>query len=184
MAAMAQASFVTVPASLGASSSLSRTGESSSRLQFAVTRAAPLRLQKKSLVARAVATDIEDLLTKVKGLTLADAKVFTDRLSEDLGISALSFGAPAAPAAPAAAGGAAPAAVEEKTEFDLSLDEVPAASRISVIKAVRTLTSLGLKEAKDMIDALPKKVKEGITKEEAEEAKKVLEAAGAKCSVK
>jgi len=126
---------------------------------------------------------MEDLLTKVKGMTLADAKIFTDRLSEDLGISALSFGAPAA-AAPAAAGGAAPAAVEEKTEFDLSLDEVPSASRISVIKAVRTLTALGLKEAKDMIDSLPKKVKEGISKEEAEEAKKVLETAGAKCSVK
>lgn len=183
MAAMAQASFVSSPASLGAASSVSRTGESAARLQL-VASSRPLRLrQRRSLVARAAVADMEDLLEKVKSMTLADAKVFTDRLSADLGISALSFGAPAA-AAPAAGGAAAPAVAEEKTEFDLVLEDVPASARIAVIKAVRTLTSLGLKEAKDMIDVLPKKVKEGITKEEAEEAAKALEAAGAKCSVK
>lgn len=181
---MAQASFVTSPASLGAASSVSRTGESAARLQLAAqSRPLRLRQQRRSLVARAAVADMEDLLEKVKSMTLADAKVFTDRLSADLGISALSFGAPAA-AAPAAGGAAAPAAVEEKTEFDLVLEDVPASARIAVIKAVRSITSLGLKEAKDMIDALPKKVKEGISKEEAEEASKALEAAGAKCSVK
>jgi large subunit ribosomal protein L7/L12 len=74
--------------------------------------------------------------------------------------------------------------VEEKTEFDLFLDEVPSSARIAVIKAVRSLTSLGLKEAKDLIESLPKKVKEAVAKEEAEETKKILETAGAKCSVK
>jgi large subunit ribosomal protein L7/L12 len=128
--------------------------------------------------------ELEELLEKVKGMTLADAKIFTDRLQEDLGITAMSF-APGA-AAPAAGGGGAEAAaaVEEKTEFNLVMEEVPSSARIAVIKVVRTLTALGLKEAKDMIEGLPKNVKEGISKEDAEEAKKALEAAGAKCSIK
>ncbi|KAJ7561868.1 hypothetical protein O6H91_03G044700 [Diphasiastrum complanatum] len=87
-----------------------------------------------------------------------------------------------------AMGAAAPAeaapVVEEKTEFDVLLDEVPSSARISVIKAIRGLTSLGLKEAKDLIEALPKKVKEAVSKDDAEEAKKQLEAAGGKVSIK
>ncbi|KAG0577769.1 hypothetical protein KC19_5G180300 [Ceratodon purpureus] len=189
MAAMAQASLVSTPAALGASTSVARSGEqaSSARLQLAARAPASLRVShRRSLVARAAVADLDmdALLERVKSLTLAEAKVFTDRLSEDLGISALSF-APAGGAGPAAGGAAteAAAAVEEKTEFDLTLEEVPSSARIAVIKAVRTLTALGLKEAKDMIEALPKKVKEGISKEDAEEAKKTLEAAGAKCSI-
>lgn len=186
---MAQASLVCSPASLGASTSAARTGEqgSSARLQLAARAPASLRLrQQRSLVARAAVADLDmdALLERVKSLTLAEAKVFADRLSEDLGISALSFG-PATGAAPAAGagGGGAAAAVEEKTEFDVMLEEVPSSARIAVIKCVRTLTALGLKEAKDMIEALPKKVKEGASKEDAEEAKKALEAAGGKCSI-
>jgi large subunit ribosomal protein L7/L12 len=142
--------------------------------------------RRRSLVARASAVvDIEKLVQDVKSLTLEQARILTDRLQEELGVTAASF-APAAGAAPGAGGAAVEAApvVEEKTEFDLFLDEVPSSARIAVIKAVRSLTSLGLKEAKDLIESLPKKVKEAVAKEEAEEAKKTLEAAGAKCSVK
>lgn len=184
----AQASLMSSPASLGASSSVARTGEQGVKFQLAVRAPVSLRLrsqQKKSLVAKAAlaSADLEQLLEKVKNMTLADAKVFTDRLQEDLGITAMSF----APSGSAPAAGAAPeaaAAVEEKTEFNLVVEEVPSSARIAVIKAVRTLTSLGLKEAKDMIEGLPKNVKEGVSKEDAEEAKKALEAAGAKCSIK
>ena len=134
---------------------------------------------------RAAVADMEKLdrlVSEVEQLTLEECRAFTDKLQERLGVSAAAF-APAAGAAAGAPVEAAPA-VEEKTEFDLVLDDVPAAARISVIKAVRALTSLGLKEAKDMIEGLPKKVKEGVSKEDAEEALKQLEAAGAKCSIK
>ena len=77
----------------------------------------------------------------------------------------------------------AAAVVEEQTEFDVVINEVPSSSRIAVIKAVRALTSLALKEAKELIEGLPKKFKEGVTKDEAEEAKKQLEEAGAKVSI-
>ena len=80
---------------------------------------------------------------------------------------------------------AAPAEeVEEKTEFDLMLDEVPADKKIAVLKIVRTLTGLGLKEAKDLVESAPKTVKEAVGKADAEGAKKELEDAGAKCSIK
>ncbi len=82
-------------------------------------------------------------------------------------------------------GAAAPAEeVEEKTEFDVILDDVPADKKIAVLKAVRELTGLGLKEAKDLVESTPKPIKEGIAKEVAEEAKKAIEAAGGKVSFK
>ena len=84
--------------------------------------------------------------------------------------------------APAAGGGAE--AAEEKTEFDLVLEEVPADKKIAVLKIVRTLTGLGLKEAKDLVESTPKTLKEGVSKSDAEAAQKDLEAAGAKCAVK
>lgn len=187
-AAMAQTARVSAPpASLGASSSISRTGEfqSAARVQFAF-KATPAR-RTTLFAVRVAVLDVEKLdrlVTEVEGLTLEEARAFTDKLQERLGVSASSF-------APAAGGGAstgAPAeaapAVEEKTEFDLVLEEVPSTARIAVIKVVRTLTALGLKEAKDMIEGLPKKVKEGVSKEDAEEALKALEGAGAKCSIK
>lgn len=123
------------------------------------------------------------MVEEVEGLTLEEARAFTDKLQVRLGVSAASF-APAAGGAAAGAPADAAPAVEEKTEFDLVLEEVPASARIAVIKVVRTLTALGLKEAKDMIEGLPKTVKEGVSKEDAEEAKKTLEGAGAKCSIK
>ena len=179
-AAMAQAAL---PATkLGAaSSSILRTSETQTMGRVHLAR---LPIRSRSVAVRALVADpiVEELVEKVKKLTLEQARSFVKELEEQLGVSAASY----APSAPAA-GGAAPeaaAAVEEKTEFDVYLDEVPSSARIAVIKVVRTLTSLGLKEAKDMIEGLPKKVKEGIAKEESEEAVKALEAAGAKCSVK
>jgi large subunit ribosomal protein L7/L12 len=86
--------------------------------------------------------------------------------------------------APGMAAGAPAEEVEEKTEFDVVLEEVPADKKIAILKVVRTLTGLGLKEAKDMVESAPKAVKEGIAKEAAEDAKKQLEEAGAKVSVK
>jgi len=128
----------------------------------------------------AVATEIEKLGNDISDLTLSQAKDLVDYLQEKLGVTAASF-------APAAATVAAPAAevavVEEKTEFDVVIEEVPSNARIAAIKAVRALTSLGLKEAKELIEGLPKKFKEGVTKDEADDAKKQLEAAGAKVTI-
>lgn len=125
---------------------------------------------------------VVELGDRISDLTLSDAQKLVEYLQETLGVSAASF----APVAAVAATGAvadAPAAVEEKTEFDVIIDEVPSNARIATIKAVRAITSLALKEAKELIEGLPKKFKEGVSKEEADEAKKQLEEAGAKCSI-
>lgn len=106
-----------------------------------------------------------------------------DFLQDKLGVSAASFAPVAAVAAPGGAAADAAPVVEEKTEFDVVIEEVPSNARIAVIKAVRALTSLALKEAKELIEGLPKKFKEGISKEEAEDAKKQLEEAGAKIAI-
>ncbi|KAL9247912.1 hypothetical protein vseg_021290 [Gypsophila vaccaria] len=124
---------------------------------------------------------IESLGTQLSSLTLEEARTLVDWLQDKLGVSASSF-APAVVSAPGAPAEAAPV-VEEKTEFDVSIDEVPSNARIAVIKAVRALTSLGLKEAKELIEGLPKKVKEAVSKDDAEDAKKQLEEAGAKVSI-
>eukprot|EP00245_Coleochaete_scutata_P007156 TRINITY_DN22259_c0_g1_i1.p2 TRINITY_DN22259_c0_g1~~TRINITY_DN22259_c0_g1_i1.p2 ORF type:complete len:184 (-),score=71.51 TRINITY_DN22259_c0_g1_i1:766-1317(-) len=149
---------------------------------------ASVRVSSRSVSCRAstrvmaAVVDIEKLVSDVKGLTLEEARVFTDRLQAELGVTAAAI-MPVGGGVAAAPAEAAPV-VEEKTEFDLFLDEVPTSARIAAIKVVRTLTGLGLKEAKDMIEGLPKQVKAAITKEEAEEAKKQLEGVGAKVSIK
>ncbi|CAA7046615.1 unnamed protein product [Microthlaspi erraticum] len=125
---------------------------------------------------------IEKIGSEISSLTLEEARILVDYLQDKFGVSPLSL-APAAAAVAAPGDGAAAAVVEEQTEFDVIINEVPSSSRISVIKAVRALTSLALKEAKELIEGLPKKFKEGATKDEAEEAKKVLEEAGAKVSI-
>ncbi|KAI3976259.1 hypothetical protein MKX01_021801 [Papaver californicum] len=131
----------------------------------------------------AVASEkIEKIGTELKNLTLEEARGLVDWLQEELGVSAAAF-APAAVAVAPGAGVEAPAVVEEKTEFDVVIDEVPSSARISTIKAVRALTSLALKEAKELIEGLPKKFKEAVSKEEADDAKKQLEEAGAKVSI-
>jgi large subunit ribosomal protein L7/L12 len=122
----------------------------------------------------------KDLGDKIVALTLKQAKELSDYLEDVHGIKAAAGGA-VMMAAPA--GAAAPAA-EAKTEFDVVLEGFDAAKKIGVIKVIRAITSLGLKEAKDLVEGSPSKVKEGISKEDAEKAKKELEEAGAKVSVK
>lgn len=120
-----------------------------------------------------------EILEAIAGLTVLELSELIKDLEEKFGVSAAA--AAVAVAAPAA-GGAAPAA-EEKTEFDVVLVDA-GANKVSVIKAVRELTGLGLKEAKDLVDGAPKPVKEAAAKAEADEAKKKLEEAGAKVELK
>jgi large subunit ribosomal protein L7/L12 len=124
--------------------------------------------------------DLQQLEEQIVGLSLLDAAALVKRLEEKLGVSA----AAAAPVMMAGGGGAAAAApAEEKTEFSVVLKEV-GANKINVIKAVREVTSLGLKEAKDLVDGAPKAIKEGVSKEEAETIKKKFTEAGATVEVK
>jgi large subunit ribosomal protein L7/L12 len=123
-------------------------------------------------------TDLTKLVDDLSKLTVLEAAELSKLLEEKWGVSA------AAPVAVAAAGGGAvAAAVEEKTEFDVVLTDA-GANKINVIKEVRAVTGLGLKEAKDLVEAAPKAVKEAVSKDEAEKIKKLLEAAGAKVDVK
>ncbi|XWS32758.1 hypothetical protein CRYUN_Cryun22dG0017100 [Craigia yunnanensis] len=160
----------------------------SSSFQFPLRSTAPSNLAHRStflrpLNATAAPEKIEKLGGEISSLTLEEARTLVDYLQEKLGVSAAAF-APAAVAVAAPAGAdAGAAAVEEKTEFDVVIDEVPSNVRIAVIKAVRAMTNLALKEAKELIEGLPKKFKEGVSKEEADDAKKQLEEAGAKVSV-
>ncbi|MCU0524865.1 MAG: 50S ribosomal protein L7/L12 [Elainella sp. Prado103] len=126
----------------------------------------------------------DEILEQLKTLSLLEASELVKQIEEAFGVSAAApAGGMMMMAAPGAA--AAPAEeVEEKTEFDVILDEVPADKKIAVLKAVRELTGLGLKEAKELVESTPKPVKEGIAKEAAEEAKKAIEAAGGKVSIK
>jgi large subunit ribosomal protein L7/L12 len=124
----------------------------------------------------------KELGDKIVALTLKQAKELSDYLEEVHGIKAAAGGAVMMAAGPGA-GGAAPV-VEAKTEFDVVLEGFDAAKKIGVIKVIRSLTSLGLKEAKDLVEGAPSKVKEGISKEDAEKAKKELEEAGGKVSIK
>ena len=125
--------------------------------------------------------DINAIADQIQGLTLLEASQLVKMLEEKLGVSA----AAAAPVASAGGGAAAAAApvVEEKTEFNVIL-VAAGANKINVIKAVREVTSLGLKEAKDLVDGAPKTVKEGVSKEEAETIKKKFADAGATVEVK
>lgn len=122
--------------------------------------------------------DIGAIAESIKGLTLMEAADLVKRLEEELGVSA----AAAVVAAPAAAGGAEEA-VEEQTEFTVELKGA-GAQKIKVIKAVREITGLGLKEAKDLVDAAPKAVKESVPKEEAEQIRAKLADVGAEVEVK
>jgi large subunit ribosomal protein L7/L12 len=125
--------------------------------------------------------DINAIADQIQGLTLLEASSLVKLLEEKLGVSAA---AAAVAAAPAAGGGAAAAAaVEEKTEFNVILNAA-GANKINVIKVVREVTSLGLKEAKDLVDGAPKPVKEGVSKEEAETIRKKFVDAGATVEVK
>ena len=121
----------------------------------------------------------DQVVDHIKNISVLELSQLVKRLEQELGVSA----AAAAPVVVAGGGGAAAAPAEEKTEFTVTLTDV-GANKINVIKVVRAVTSLGLKEAKDLVDASPKPVKEGVAKDEAEKIKAALEAQGAKVEIK
>ncbi|WP_445172962.1 50S ribosomal protein L7/L12 [Microcoleus sp.] len=127
-----------------------------------------------------MSTATDEILDKLKSLTLLEASELVKQIEEAFGVSA------AAPVGgPIIVGPTAPVEeVEVQTEFTVMLEEVPADKKIAILKEVRAITGLGLKEAKDLVEAAPKAVKEAIAKEAAEELKKQLEAVGAKISIK
>ena len=128
---------------------------------------------------------VDEILDKLKSLTLIEASELVKKIEEEFGVSAAA--APAAmPMMMPGVGvpGAAAEPEEEKTEFDVVLEEVPADKKIAILKVVRQITGLGLKEAKGVVESAPKAIKEAIAKDEAEKFQKDLEAAGAKVSVK
>jgi large subunit ribosomal protein L7/L12 len=125
-----------------------------------------------------MAFDKDAFLTALDSMSVMDLNDLVKAIEEKFGVSAAAMSAPAG-----AGGGAAAAVVEEQTEFNVMLTEF-GANKVSVIKAVRELTGLGLKEAKDLVDGAPKLVKEAVSKADAEAAKKKLEDAGAKAEIK
>jgi large subunit ribosomal protein L7/L12 len=126
-----------------------------------------------------MAVSKEEILDAIAEMSVMDVVALIEAMEEKFGVSA----AAAVAAAPAAAAGGEAAAAEEKTEFDVVLAEI-GGNKIAVIKAVRGMTGLGLKEAKEAVEGAPSTLKEGVSKEEAEEAKKQLEEAGAKAEIK
>ena len=125
---------------------------------------------------------VQSIIEEIKGLSLLEASELVKGLEEAFGVSAAAAAVAAAPAA-AGGGGAAAAPAEEKTEFNVVLTAV-GGNKIGVIKVVREITSLGLKEAKDLVEAAPKPVKEGVNKDEAEAIKKKFTEAGATVEIK
>ncbi len=123
---------------------------------------------------------IDQIVEELKTLTLLEASELVSKIEDTFGVDASASGG----GTMVMAGPAVAEEVEEKTEFDLMLDEVPAPKKIAVLKVVRSLTGLGLKEAKDLVESAPKLVQEGMAKEAAEDAKKQIEDAGGKASLK
>jgi large subunit ribosomal protein L7/L12 len=136
------------------------------------------KAEKKELTKK-----MKDVMDTVESMTVLELADLVKALEEKFGVTAAAPVAVAAAGAAGAASGAGAAAAEEKSTFTVVLANA-GASKITVIKELRTLTSLGLKEAKDLVDGAPKTIKEGATKEEAEKIKKQLEAAGAKIELK
>jgi large subunit ribosomal protein L7/L12 len=126
----------------------------------------------------------DQILDQLKSLTLLEAAELVKQIEEAFGVSAAAPAGGMMMMAAPGAGAAAAEPVEEKTDFDVVLESVPADKKIAVLKIVRELTGLGLKEAKDLVEAAPKPVKEGIPKDAAEDAKKRIEEAGGKVTVK
>ena len=124
---------------------------------------------------------IDQIVEELKTLTLLEASELVSKIEETFGVDA---SAAVAGGGMVMAAAAVPEEAEEKTEFDIMLDEVPADKKIAVLKVVRTLTGLGLKEAKGLVESAPVQIQESISKDAAEDAKKQLEAVGAKVSLK
>ncbi len=136
-----------------------------------------------------MSTKTDEILEQLKSLTLLEASELVKQIEEAFGVDASASaggGMMMMPGMMPGVGGAGDTAApeEEKTEFDVVLEEVPADKKIAILKVVRSITGLGLKEAKELVESAPKPIKEAIAKESAEDAKKQLEEAGAKVSVK
>jgi large subunit ribosomal protein L7/L12 len=127
-----------------------------------------------------MAVSKEEILETIANMTVLEVVDLVKAMEEKFGVSAAAIAAPAA----AAAGAAAPAAAEEQTEFTVTMTAYPADKKVGVIKAIRAITGLGLKEAKDLVEGVPSVVKEGVTKDEAANIKKQLEEAGASVEIK
>jgi large subunit ribosomal protein L7/L12 len=141
---------------------------------------APVKKEEAKAKGAKKGAAVEEIINAIKKMNVLELSELVNALEEEFGVTAA---APVAMAAAAPAEAAAPAAEEEKTEFDVILKEV-GANKINVIRAVRELTVLGLKESKDLVESAPKAVKEGVSKDEAATAKAKLEAAGATVEVK
>jgi large subunit ribosomal protein L7/L12 len=139
----------------------------------------PFEEEEKAIMA----ATREDVIEYLKGMTLLEASQLVKELEDTFGVSAAAAAVAATPAAGAGGGGEAAAPAEEKTEFDVIL-QAAGGNKINVIKVVREVTALGLKEAKDLVEAAPKAVKEGVSKEEAETIRQKLADAGATVEVK
>lgn len=130
-----------------------------------------------------MSTTTNEIIEKLKSITLLEAAELVSQIEETFGVDASAPVGGGFIAAPTASGGAAQEAVEEKTTFDVILEDVPSDKRVPILKVIRNLTSLDLKEAKESITSLPKAIKQGVSKEEAETAKQQLEEAGAKVKI-
>ena len=136
------------------------------------------KAEEKKPAAKKASKGIEDIMAVIEKMTVLELSELVKALEEKFGVSA-----PVAMAAPAAGGAAAPEAAEEQTEFSVVLKDI-GANKINVIRAVREMTTLGLKEAKDFVESAPQTVKEGVNKDEAANMKQKLEAAGATVEIK
>nr|WCH55413.1 ribosomal protein L12 [Hypnea brasiliensis] len=129
-------------------------------------------------------TKINSILEELKSLTLLEAAELVKAIEEAFDVDASAASASSTVVMPDSTGGVIPDESDEKTEFDVVLEEVPAPKKIAILKVVRSITGLGLKEAKDLVESAPKVLKESTSKEDAEEMKNKLEEAGAKVSIK
>merc|ERR1719183_830062 len=127
---------------------------------------------------------VEDIMEKLKGLTLLEASELVSEIEETFGVDASAGGGGMMMAMPAAGGAEAAAPAEEQTEFDVVLSDVPADKKIAILKVVRTITGLGLKEAKDMVEKAPVQIKEAASKEDVDSIKAQIEEAGGKVEAK
>lgn len=130
-----------------------------------------------------MSTTTNEIIEKLKSITLLEAAELVAQIEETFGVDASAPVGGGFIAAPVAGGGAAQEAVEEKTTFDVILEDVPSDKRVPILKVIRNLTSLDLKEAKESITSLPKAIQQGVSKEDAEAAKQQLEEAGAKVKI-
>ena len=130
-----------------------------------------------------MSTTTNEIIEKLKSITLLEAAELVSQIEETFGVDASAPVGGGFMAAPAAGAGGGSEAVEEKTTFDVIIEDVPADKRVPVLKVVRNLTSLDLKEAKEAITTLPKAIQQGISKDDAEASKKQLEEAGAKVKI-